>query len=291
MISILIPSKDYNCRRLVQTLQIQGEKRGVPYEVLVGEDGTSICNLHLNSEVDNLKNCRRIIREKSVGRAKIRNLLATEAQYPNIIFIDCDAVVEKDDFLECYITALKDNNVVCGSLYHAETLADRSCSLRFKYEKKADKHRDAETRRKKPFENFTTFNFAIKRELFLSIMFDETITKYGYEDVLFGKELEQRDINILHINNKLLHNGLDNNEVFLTKVEHSLQTLVEIKEKIGVTPLLSVANNLERFRLKKLFMKYWNAEKGNLKRNLLGENPSLKKLNIYKLGYYISIDK
>lgn len=287
MLSILIPVKDYNCSLLIEALHAQGERLQVPYEILIGEDGSSQELLTLNAIADRLPNCRRIIKETNVGRAAIRNLLAAEAQYPNLIFIDCDAAVERENFLADYLQALKECPVVCGGLYHPDKQPGGNCSLRYKYEKQADKFRDAATRSKAPYDKFTTFCFAIRREVFEAIRFDTSITEYGYEDALFGKELKRRSIAIKHIDNPLMHTGLEENRIYLSKIERSLHTLAGIKEKIGSTALTNAAGRLERSHLTWLFMIFWRAAKPLIVKNLLGTAPSLKALNIYKLGYYI----
>lgn len=288
MLSILIPTKDYDCHLLVEELQRQGEALGCPYEILLGEDGTRPENLKLNMSAELLDNCRRIIMEKNIGRANIRNALALEAKYRDILFIDCDAIVEKPDFLECYIKASQENEVVCGGLYHAEKQPDTECSLRFRYEKEADKQRDAATRNKAPYERFTTFNFAIRRELFISILFNPNIVRYGHEDTLFGKELERGGHSILHIDNRLLHNGLESNPIYLAKVELSILTLNEIKDSIGSTPLINAAENLQKWHMHGIFMFFWRIFKGTIRKNLLSKAPSLAMLKIYKLGFYLS---
>ncbi len=287
MLSILIPTKDYDCSLLVEELHKQGEALGVPFEILVGEDGTQ--NLQLNKNADTLNHCRRIIEKKNTGRAAMRNTLAQEAQYPYILFIDSDAIAENSLFISNYIQAIKQCEVVCGGLYHANKLSDKSCTLRYKYEKEADKERKAEIRNLAPYDKFTTFNFAINRELFLSIQFNEEIKRYGYEDTLFGKELEKRNVKIMHINNMLLHNGLECNEIYLAKVEQALATLNDIKEEIKNTPLLQCAAKIEQLHLKKIFLALWKRTQHLMRNNLLGEKPSLTILKIYKLGYFLSI--
>lgn len=291
MLSILIPTKDYDCHILVEELHRQGESLGLPYEIIIGEDGTAEENLRQNTMADSLTHCRRIIKKTNIGRAAIRNLLARESRYPNLIFIDCDAVVEKDDFLRLYADALKDYDVVCGALYHANEQPNDECSLRYRYEKEADKQRDAVTRSKAPYDKFTTFNFAIKKDIFTSILFNESITRYGYEDALFGKELKRRGIPIRHIDNKLLHSGLESNAVFLAKSEQALATLHSIEDRMGSTPLLAALRKLRALHLESIFMIYWNLRKESLRKNLLGRKPSLTKFKIYKLGYYISLQK
>ena len=291
MLSILIPTKDYDCHILVEELHRQGESLGLPYEIIIGEDGTAEENLRLNTMTDSLTHCRRIIKKTNIGRAAIRNLLARESRYPNLIFIDCDAVVEKDDFLRLYADALKDYDVVCGALYHANEQPNDECSLRYRYEKEADKQRDAVTRSKAPYDKFTTFNFAIKKDIFTLILFNESITRYGYEDALFGKELKRRGIPIGHIDNKLLHSGLESNAVFLAKSEQALATLLTIEDRMESTPLLATLRKMRALHLENIFMIYWNLRKKSLIRNLLGRKPSLLKFKIYKLGYYISLQR
>ena len=166
MLSVLIPTKDYDCHLLVEELHRQGIALGCPFEIILGEDGTALENLNLNIGCELLENCRRIIRCENIGRANIRNQLALEAKYPNILFIDSDAIVEKSDFLKCYIESLNENSIVCGGLYHTKELTDTDCSLRFRYEKRADESRNAASRNKAPYDKFTTFNFAIRRDLF-----------------------------------------------------------------------------------------------------------------------------
>ena len=289
MLSILIPTKDYDCHRLIKELHRQGQALDIPFEILVGEDGTSAANLNLNNTSDYLPNYRRIVKTHNIGRAKMRNLLALESRYSNLIFIDSDAIVEKSDFLAIYTEALKSYSVVCGGLYHADKCPNNNCSLRYRYEKETDKKRDALTRSKAPYDRFSTFNFAIKKDIFVAILFDDSITRYGHEDTLFGKELEKRGIKIKHIENRLLHNGLEDNATFLAKTEQALFNLKEMKDKIGETPLLIAVHKLQKFHLEGLFMAFWKRCKGILKKNLLGNKPSLKIFNIYKLGYYISL--
>ena len=75
MLSILIPTKDYNCSTLIEELHKQGEALGCPYEILVAEDGTDKSKLHLNAISDTLANCRRIVKD-------IKNLfINTEVQF------------------------------------------------------------------------------------------------------------------------------------------------------------------------------------------------------------------
>ena len=291
MLSILIPTKDYSCRTLVESLHRQAESAGIAYEIIVGEDGSLPNNIALNAPLAQMSNCRIIVQQKNVGRSKIRNILAQEAHGRNILFIDSDAVVEQSNILQLYSEALKEYPVVCGGLYHSDTPLTSSCTLRHRYERTADKRRSAEERNKAPYDRFTTFCFAIRRELFLEIQFDESIKNYGYEDTLFGYELRRKGVAIKHIDAPLLHIGLESNKVYLAKVEESLHTLLQLQGKIAPTTLLKCYTRLKSMHLTGIVLIVWRALYPMLRANLLSKHPSLTILNFYKIGYYCSINR
>ena len=286
MLSILIPTKDYNCRILIEELSRQGERLNVPYEILLGEDGSSYESIEQNRPLEQLPKCRIIEYRENQGRARIRNRLAEEARYENLIFIDSDAIVEKKDYLETYLAALQCCDIVCGGLYHPVIIPSPDCTLRYKYEKDADKKRPASVREKNPYNNFSTFNFAIKRTLFLSVRFDENITEYGYEDTLFGHQIKAFGYPIKHIDNPLLHTGLESNRLYLKKIEQSLKTLYTIREDIDTTPLLMAYRRLRKVRMVAFYAWLWRSTQTILYDNLMGEKPSLFVFKLYKLGYY-----
>lgn len=289
MLSILIPTKDYECRNLVETLHRQGTALGRPFEIIVGEDGSSPRGLSFNAPLAQLPHCRIIAQQQNVGRARIRNILAQEARGKDILFIDSDAVAEHDDILQLYSQVLAESPVVCGGLYHPEAPLTSSCTLRHRYERAADKHRSAKERSRAPYDKFTTFCFAIRRELFLDIKFDERIINYGYEDTIFGYELRRRGVPVKHIDAPLMHIGLESNKVYLAKVEESLRTLTQLEESIAPTALLRFYNRLKKWHLTSITAAAWRALRPILRVNLLGRHPSLTLLNIYKIGYYCNL--
>ncbi len=289
MLSILIPTRDYCCRTLVESLHRQADSLGIDYEIIVGEDGSSPKGIALNAPLAQMPHCHIIVKQTNVGRSKIRNILAQEARGRNIFFIDSDAVVEQGDILKRYSEALEEHSVVCGGLYHSEHPLTNSCTLRHRYERAADKRRSAKERNKAPYDRFTTFCFAIRRELFLEIRFDESIKNYGYEDTIFGYELRQRGVTIKHIDAPLLHIGLESNKVYLAKVEESLHTLLQLQDKIAPTTLLRCYTRLKNLHLTGIVLFLWKALRHILRANLLSKHPSLTLLNFYKIGYYCSI--
>ncbi len=291
MLSILIPTKDYSCRKLVEDLCRQAKECGIDYEIIVGEDGSSPDNMALNAPIAQLPHCRIVVQQPNVGRSRIRNILAREAQGDNIMFIDSDAAAEQNDILLLYTKALREHRVVCGGLYHSKKPQDGNCTLRHRYELTADRQRGAREREKAPYDRFATFCFAIRRELFLSIEFDESIRNYGFEDTLFGYELRKRGVAIKHIDAPLLHIGLESNYVYLAKVEESLRTLLQLRDKIAPTTLLRCYTRIESIHLTGAVALAWKIFRPIMRLNLLGKHPSLTIFNIYKIGYYCSLNK
>lgn len=291
MLSILIPTYDYTCYQLVYDLHRQAEGLGVPYEIIVAEDGSrSQVNIIANHKITDLSHCRHLIRKERVGPAEIRNELAREAVYGWIIFIDSDAKVEKEDFLQTYLDNAGKADVIVGGLYHQKVNHDPNKTLRFKYEKEADKHRSAEERNNEPYSKFTTFNFMMRRSTFLCILFDTRCKQYGYEDALFGVEVMKRNISILHIDNPLLHSGLDTNETFLRKSEMALQNLkvlngsMESHSHIGRTHA-----TLRHYRMAWVIHLFFCLFRQQMRHNLLSKKPSLFWFSVYKLGYYSTL--
>ena len=143
MLSILIPTYDYDCTALVADLQRQAQQAGVPYEIIVADDASPNEAVKLsNRSINALPHCRLVELPTNVGRARIRNRLADEARYEWYLFMDSDAEVVADDFVATYLRHL-DADVVCGGLCHAPVLPSPEVSLRYAYEKRADKRREA----------------------------------------------------------------------------------------------------------------------------------------------------
>lgn len=292
MLSILIPTYNYDCTKLVEALQQQAEQASINYEIIVADDASPI---HIykekNRELNSLPHCRIIEQKKNMGRARIRNRLADEAQYEWLLFMDADAQVISSTFITDYLAAISDEaDVICGGLCHADTLPTPTVSLRYAYEKRADKHRAACYRAEHPYERFTPFNFLIHRDTFLSIRFEESITEYGHEDTLFGIELQKRAVRLKHIDNPLLHLGLESNEVFLQKSQAALHNLATMEATMrDHSSLLRVYHWLQQLHLSKPLARCYTRHEAALTAHLCSPHPRLPLFFLYKLGYYCKI--
>ena len=291
MLSVLIPTYNYDCSELVESLCQKGRELSGGFELIVVDDASSDDAVRL--AVDRLRqipSVRVFHNLENQGRAKGRNLLAKEAKGDILLFIDSDALVPLEFSLKTYVAALSQTDVVCGGLRHPDVNPCPQSTLRFKYEKEADKTRSADIRNKTPYQQISTFSLMVKKDLFLSILFDEQCTDYGYEDTLFGAELERRGAKVLHIDNPLIHNGLEPNDVFLDKTELALHTLKKLEPRMKHhSRLLHTVDKLRQWHLAWLASVAYKLFRRPLRNNLLGKNPSLKAFSFYKLGYFLSL--
>lgn len=296
MLSILIPVYNYDCSELIRAIQAQAERlkrdEGVDYEIIAGDDhsrpGRGIERVE---QACGLPGCRFIPAATNIGRAARRNELAREAKGEWLLFIDCDALLTRGDFISKYYEEMLGGaDVVCGGIEAVGTLPSPDVSLRFKYEQSAAGIRSLEYRQANPYAHFSTFNFMVRRSVFSHIRFDESCKEYGYEDTLFGLRLKQDGIQIKHIDNPLVHNGLDTNSEFIAKTEQSMRTLHHLGRDIqSFSHVGAAALKLKDMHLDGL-MAAWHHAFGRLERiNLKGSDPSLLLFKIYKLGYYCTL--
>ena len=146
-------------------------------------------------------------------------------------------------------------------------------------------------RQQRPYQSFRTTNFIARKEVMLSHPFDETISRYGYEDVLFGKRLHDDGITIQHIENPVVITHFEANEKYISKIEEAMHTLHSLRQELdGYSPILSTTKLLDKLKLTSFVKWGFRKTATMMRRKLTGEEPNISWLNPYKLGYYISID-
>ena len=287
-LSILIPTYNYNARVLVEELVERIYAEGVNAEVIVGDDGSTE-PMNWLEELEGREGVRVLRFNENVGRARHLNRMAEQAEGEWMLIIDCDAHLESDFSLTAYIQAGLRAPVVCGGLRTPAVNPCPGATLRYKYECAADRKRSAAERNRHPYLQLSTFSLLIRHDVFMAIRFDENCLEYGYEDALFGVELQKRGIPILHIDNPLVHMGIEPNDVFLRKSETALRTLKRLNGRMqGNSHVENVANRLQRLHVawavRGLYRLFYQPMRGHL----LGKHPSLTVFSFYKLGYYLS---
>jgi len=297
MISILIPVYNYDVRDLVSGLHAQGMKLNKPFEIIVMDDGSNDKNFDVNSKLSELQHVKYIALEQNIGRSKIRNLLADKAQYPYLLFIDADAGIANPNFLREYVRHCNEStSVVCGGLcYENEKDIDKQYRFRWYYgtqreEKKAD------LRNQKPYDGFSTFNFLTSKDIHQEIRFDESMRRYGHEDTMYGINLETLKIPITHIDNPLIHRGLEDANTFLNKTRQGLRNLKCMLNKGEYTE--EIIKNINILRIYSTIKKYkacilvrfaYGLLYPLIVWNLKSRKPKLWVFDFFKLGYLCSI--
>lgn len=301
MLSILIPTYNYVCAPLVCDLQKQCEEAQAllgnefQYEIIVADDAsTKADTVTKNAIIERLPHCRYEILKENVGRSAIRNWLVAQSQGEWLLFADADAEVINKEFILRYLETIRlypKSEVVVGGILHPETCPSPEQSLRFRYEKAAEKRFTAQRRQQRSYFNFRTFNFLIKRNLCLRHPFDENVKEYGYEDVLFGMDLQTEGTSIVHIDNPLLNGDIEDNVTYLNKTELALRTLHKLEKRIGYfSPIVIIKRRLNRIPLILIIMRViYKMCYPFLRRNLLSRHPNLNLFAFYKLGYYITL--
>ena len=235
----MIPCYNCQCVELVKGLVTQCEDiEGLRYEVIVADDGSTDKHLCLlNEELLNLEHVRYITREKNIGRACIRNFLVQQATYEWVLFVDSDLSIIREDYILSYIQLDSTFLVAYGSY---EVGNENTTNLRYLYEKDAAPKHTMEQRKLHPYHHLHTANLMMKRTTALTYPFDERFKRYGFEDVLLGKRLQEHNVCIAQINNPLLFDHFETNDSYMEKTEEALQTLYTFRNELsGFSSLLT----------------------------------------------------
>lgn len=222
---------------------------------------------------------------ENLGRAKIRNLLAQEAAYDNLLFLDADGDIPAG-FIAAYQPWMGRNVVVCGGRCYDERAISPDRMLHWIYGD-ARESAKAKKRNQAPYEGFQTNNFLAPRSLLLQHPFEEDAQGYGHEDTLWGWQLEALGQEIVHIDNAVAHRGLESATVFLEKQEAAVGNLRRLQtlQPDLATRLSKMAARMQPSRLVLLPVLAYLAP--HFKRELCSQPPgSLYYLDLLKLYWY-----
>ncbi len=286
MISILVPVYNWDVSVLINALYSQAVDLGVPFEIRVYEDGSDVAYTVKNEQLNSLENVVYVNNKHNVGRSSIRNRLAREAKFDHLIFMDCDSQVTSQSYLKQYFLQ-RDALAIYGGRSYEKSKPNRSNLLRWKYGVKRE-CLPAIQRQAKPYLSFLTNNFFIHKSVFDLVQFDEELVTYGYEDSFFAQELKAQGIAITHIDNPLVHLGLETSSQYISKTRDALANLhvmyVDGKLSESAVSLLHFYSKLKMFRniLASLYILVGRLLVSQLK----SKNPSLVVFDAYRLLYF-----
>lgn len=241
MLSICIPHHNFYNPDLYKVLYHQCEQLKIPFEIIIIDDA-SLKEKKIYLSNFTAAQFHIIYLNENIGRSAIRNLLAKTSQFEWLLFLDADAEISDPNFIAKYLRNL-DYDVIVGGRIYPENKPDENFNVHWNYgtyiESKA-KHA------------FNSSSFLIKKSIFKTIQFDESLKEYGYEDVVFGMMLNQNGYKILNINNPVIHTDLKTNEEFIKDTKNAIANLIILKKLypepnlIKNISLLKHYNSLER---------------------------------------------
>lgn len=294
MLSILIPVYNYDVIPLALELKKQCLESKIDFEILCQDDAS---NSKLNEEneiINSLENCSFFVNSTNLGRGKNINLLAEKAKYDYLLILDCDTFPTQNNFIKNYISTTNniENLVVFGGIQYKKEKPENEKLLRWIYGN-ARESLSVEKRNTNPNGNALTSNILIKKNIFILNKFDKSITKYGYEDLVFLSDLKKKGILVKHIDNTTYHLGLETSQEFLEKTKIALENLKFITETdaldLSESKLLKVSTLSESLYLTPFISFLFQKTERKMEQNLLSKKPSLLLFDLYKLGYYCSL--
>ncbi|RRO16455.1 glycosyltransferase family 2 protein [Flavobacteriaceae bacterium 14752] len=286
MISILIPCYNYPTYDLVNILYKQCIDLKISFEILVSEDGGKKY-LDENRKINSLNNCVYIENKNNLGRVLNKNLLLKQSKFNLKLLLDSDVIPSSENFIKIYLDFSKEfKTFACfGGLSYNKTKSSKK-SLRFNYGIKRE-CKKASVRLKKPYKLFLTSNTLLKN---CEQTFEEKITNYGFEEVVFADKLKRKNIDVLHINNSVIHKNLETNEVFIKKIEEGLRTLISLeKQNIvskGKNQVSKVYHLASKLFLSKLLSWFFERLKNPILRILIYKGKPIWLLDIYRILYF-----
>ncbi len=289
MLSILIPIYNYEVTQLVSDLSYQLVDLNLVGEIRCYDDASEEHFQKANAQLGTIPLVIYQNLAHNLGRAAIRNKLATEAQYETLLFLDCDSGIVRSSFLSEYMQHRSKEIVTGGRIYPVEPPIDTALSLHWKYGHQRESKGVAE-RKQNPYTLFHSNNFLIQKDLFLDIKFDEGIRGYGYEDLVLAKALQSRGIMVTVIDNPVMHLCIERNEEFLSKTRKAVQNLYALNQQ-GLhmnTKLERASRRISRFGMGGLFSYFYKRREASIMQNLLSADPNLRFLAYYKLKHYLA---
>ncbi len=292
MLSILIPTYNYNVFKLVNVLYNQAKEAKIEFEIIVLDDGSQKFHSE-NNKINEFQFCTYEILKVNIGRSAIRNLLANKAAFDNLLFLDSDTIPVDNNLISNYILQItEEEKIISGGILYSKLKPQKSQILRWNYGNSREAL-SAEIREKNPYLRLLTLNFMIKKLVFEKVSFNENIPNLRHEDTLFSYELKNHNIRVEHIENPVYHLGLDEFESAIKKENESLIALKFLIESqlipsdyIGLSKLFYRLKKMQVLFVLKVFYKI---TKPFLLKNLASKNPSLFIFDIYRLGYFGSL--
>ena len=293
-LSILIPLFNYDATALVAELRAQVAAWPGPVEICLLDDGSREEFRQLHRPLGALPGVRYAELPANGGRAAVRNALAASAAHEWLLLLDNDSRLPDGQFLARYAAALTQPSpvVIGGTAYEATPPADPALRLRWRYGR-AREMRPAAERQRDAGGQLAINNALVRKEILQRFPLDERLSGYGHEDTRLGLQLTQAGLGVRHLDNPVLHAGLEPAAAFLAKSRQAVRNLAQLlrTDNLGAdTRLVRTAQQLRRRQLAAPARAALAALGPLLHRNLRSARPSLRALDLLKLSWLLAED-
>jgi len=289
MVSVLIPVYGEAIDAQLASLAVEAKSLKYPVEIIVCDDYSPNPKRPHFTDYNNIS-FKFIRLKENIGRSRIRNYLADQAQFDQLIFIDADCQPILRNFIDNYHLKFEpDVILVGGQLFASEPPTSLNQMLRWNYGTNVEA-RPLKDRVKAPYKSFMANNFSISKSLLKQYPFDENHTGYGHEDTLFGVQLRNNALKVVHIKNPIRHLGNETNEQFLDKTAEgarNLAKLYHVGKLDSHVRLVKTYEQLNRTGFAGLTRSILAKRQEGYKKALMKGNANLRKFSLYKLGAFM----
>jgi glycosyltransferase involved in cell wall biosynthesis len=294
MLSILIPTYNYNVVPLVESLVSQSNDSGIEYEIIILDDASTdtIISEQNKEAFIQFDHVTYIISKTNKGREKTRQKLAGRAAFHWLLFLDADTIPKNNDFIKKYIDSIDDDHkLVFGGIAYRDEVPLKSEQLRWSYGKSREEI-PVEKRMKNKYLSINSGGFLIDKRTFLDINSLITWGNYGL-DILFTYSLLKNEIPVKHIDNPVFHLGLETNQEYLIKSKKAVETLYFLQDQRLISDsyssLQKMNNRLVKFKMVKVFRFLIKGFIPRIERRLLNKKTSLYLFDLYRLYYFTDL--
>jgi GT2 family glycosyltransferase len=289
MLSILIRTYNDSVFEIVDEINQQCQKLSFNYEILISDDDPNGDKVN-EEELMKFPNLKYWKNQSNLGRSNNLNKLIGASKFDYVLLLDNDVIPLRTNFIDIYLKKIKEEcKVIYGGLSYENTPPETNQRLRWLYGHKKEA-KSVHIRKEKFKFDVLVSNLVLKKSAFAQPIFDTELMTYGYEDLIFSEGLKRNRIYVCHLDNPVIHKGLETSKEFLNKTETALKNLIQLikKGKLSkeVTPLSRAYFNLKSSRIEAIFRGCIGLFENSIKRNLVSDQPSLFRLNVYKLYFF-----
>lgn len=287
MISILIPTYNFNVVSLVDEILKQYVESKATFEIIVWDDASTEFVAENRKLADLHNNVRYFENTKNLGRTQTRSLLSEKAQFDWLLFLDADVFPVHDNFIQNYLNTISNEFLVInGGIQYQEIEIANHKTLRYHYGKNRESA-SSDIRKQKPYSAIFSANLCIRKDIFELYNFSKNDNLYGM-DIYFAYQLFVNKINILHIDNAVYHLGIEDNEVFFNKsidaVKIRKQHLSKLNNIGEINSLMQHYLSLKKYKLNGIVYQIFRLSEPFLKKMIFKKKPSLLCFDLYRLG-------